>query len=535
VFGALLAAAAVCGLPLWLLIGHYLQVDQGSSISAKNPATSATSLGNLLAPLRALEISGIWPAGDFRDVVAGPSPYAAPAALVRYGFAYLTFAASAGAALWALYRRRPEVALYALVALIGVLWPYADGITPWLIGKALAISSPAILLAGLTGGALLFSQERIWALILGAVVLVALAAGVLWSNWLQYRNVTLAPRDQLSELQTIGTKVAGKGPTFINEYQIYADRHFLRAGAPVEPAEYRSVDLPTVTGAVLTKSAFADIDSFPLSTLRPYRSLVIRISPVESRPPSIYRLVWSDSYYELWQQPAQPTQRVIKHVPLGDTTLDYCGAAEFGRPTEPLCSIQPAAVPRCPKVLSLARLATQDGGELKAFERTNPIVLRGTQTTWPSSWDQDYTQTVTPEPEDALTATTPGTATAHVAIPTGPHRYQLWLGGSFGRGFVVRIDGQLIGSVADELNNLGDYNEVGKPVALAAGVHTITITYPQANLSPGDADSEDYSSLSEIALQPLDSPSQMITVKPAQASELCGRSLDWIEIVAPAT
>jgi hypothetical protein len=27
----------------------------------------------------------------------------------------------------------------------------------------------------------------------------------------------------------------------------------------------------------------------------------------------------------------------------------------------------------------------------------------------------------------------------------------------------------------------------------------------------------------------------MITVKPAQASELCGRSLDWIEIVAPAT
>jgi hypothetical protein len=531
-FGALLAAAAVCGLPLWLLIGHYLNVDQGSYSAGQG---SATTLGNLLAPLRALEISGIWPAGDFRDVVAGPSPYAAPAALVRYGFAYLTFAASAGAALWALYRRRPEVALYALVALIGVLWPYADGITPWLIGKALAISSPAILLAGLTGGALLFSQERIWALILGAVVLVALAAGVLWSNWLQYRNVTLAPRDQLSELQTIGTKVAGKGPTFINEYQIYADRHFLRAGAPVEPAEYRSVDLPTVTGAVLTKSAFADIDSFPLSTLRPYRSLVIRISPVESRPPSIYRLVWSDSYYELWQQPAQPTQRVIEHVPLGDTTLDYCGAAEFGRPTEPLCSIQPAAVPRCPKVLSLARLATQDGGELKAFERTNPIVLRGTQTTWPSSWDQDYTQTVTPEPEDALTATTPGTATAHVAIPTGPHRYQLWLGGSFGRGFVVRIDGQLIGSVADELNNLGDYNEVGKPVALAAGVHTITITYPQANLSPGDADSEDYSSLSEIALQPLDSPSQMITVKPAQASELCGRSLDWIEIVAPAT
>jgi hypothetical protein len=27
--------------------------------------------------------------------------------------------------------------------------------------------------------------------------------------------------------------------------------------------------------------------------------------------------------------------------------------------------------------------------------------------------------------------------------------------------------------------------------------------------------------------------SHMLAVKPAQASELCGRSLDWIEIVGP--
>jgi hypothetical protein len=119
-------------------------------------------------------------------------------------------------------------------------------------------------------------------------VLGALAAGVLWSNWLQYRNVTLAPRASCPSSRRSLAKLNGEGPTFINEYQIYADRHFLRAGAPVEPAEYRTDYLPTVTGAVLTKSAFADIDSFPLSTLAPYRSLVIRRSPVESRPPSIY-------------------------------------------------------------------------------------------------------------------------------------------------------------------------------------------------------------------------------------------------------
>jgi hypothetical protein len=525
-----LAATAAFGFPLWLLIGHYLGADQGSFTAGQS---NSTILGNLIAPLRALQIAGIWPVGDFRDVIAGPSAYAAPAAIPRYGLSYLAFVAGAGGVLWALWKRHPEIALYAVVALIGVVAPWLHSVTPWLVGKALAISSPAILLAGLTGGAILFSQERTWALVAGAVVLVALGVGVLWSDWLQYRNVTLAPRDQLAELQTIGNKVAGNGPTFINEYQIYADRHFLRAGAPVEPAEYRTPLLPTVTGAVLTKSAYADIDSFPLSTLRPYRSLVIRISPVESRPPSIYNLVWQGRYDQLYQQPAQPKQRVIEHVALGDTGLDYCGAAEFGRPTEPLCSIQPAAVAPCPEVRSLGRVAASDGGELLAYERANPIVIRGTDTRWPASWVQDYD--ASGQPEQALTATAPGTAYAHVSIPTGPHRYQLWLGGGFARGFVVHVDGRLVGSVANELNNLGDYNEVGQPFTLGAGVHTIAITYPRANLSPGSADSEDYTSLAEIALQPLDTPSRMLEVPPSRARALCGRSLDWIEVVAPSS
>jgi hypothetical protein len=534
--GVVLVATAACGFPLWLLIGHYLQVDGGSTISAQNPANSPASLGNLVGSLRALQISGIWPAGDFRDVAAAPGLFAAPSSLARYGFAYLTFVAGVGGVLWSLWKRRPEVALYALVALVGVVAPWLDSYTPWLVGKALAISSPAILLAGLVGGALLFRQDRTWALVAGAVILVALGAGVLWSDWLQYRDVTLAPRDQLSELQTIGAKLAGKGPTFFNEYQIYGDRHFLRAGAPVEPAEYRqgpSENLPTVTGAVLTKSAFADIDSFPLSTLRPYKSLVIRTSPVESEPPSIYgyKPVWQGRYYQLWQQPATPTHRVIRHVPLGDTTLDYCGAAEFGQPTEPLCSIKPAAVAPCPEVLSLANLAAQDGGELLAYERANPIVLRGTDTTWPSSWTQDYD--ASGQPEQALSATAPGTAVAHVLIPTGPHRYKLWLGGGFDRGFVVHVDGRLVGSVSNELNNLGDYNEVGEPFTLDAGTHTISITYPQPNLAPGNADSENYTSLAEIALQPLGTQSRLVTVKPSQARELCGRTLDWIEAIAP--
>jgi|GEM_PF-421624 hypothetical protein len=521
---ALLAFAAASGFPLWLILAHYLSVDNGSYTAGQ---TAHTQLGNLVAPLRAIQIAGIWPAGDFRDVTATAGYFTAPGWFPRYPLIWLVFISGAGALAWSLYRRRFAIAVYVALAVVAVLLGWVDNTTPWLLGKALAISSPAVLMAGLLGGALLFREERTVPLVVGVVVLAAIAGGVIWSNWLQYRSVTLAPRDQLAELETIGSMVAGHGPTFINEYEIYADRHFLRAGAPIEPAEYRGPLLATVTGAVLTSAAWADIDSFPLATLEQYRSLVLRRSPVESRPPSIFKRIWQGRYYELYQQPAHPTQRVLVHVPLGDTQLDYCGAAEFGRPFEQLCAIQPAAVPRCKRVLALGREAARDGGELLAYERADPIVLRATQTSWPLEW-------IANSAAGSLEPTAPGTALAHISLPTGPHRYQLWLGGSFARGFQVTVDGRYLGAVSNELNNIGDYNEVGLPITLRPGVHTIALTYPQASsFAPGGADNEvGYTGLDEIALQPL-SPSRTIELQPPQAKELCGRSLDWIEIVAP--
>ena len=113
------------------------------------------------------------------------------------------------------------------------------GGTPWVTGKALAISSPALLAAprspapamlcvrprGRSGGARDRGARRRRAVVERARPTT---------------TCTLAPRARLAELQHIGKLVAGKGPTFVNEYEVYADRHFLREGAPVEPAEYRN-------------------------------------------------------------------------------------------------------------------------------------------------------------------------------------------------------------------------------------------------------------------------------------------------------
>jgi hypothetical protein len=412
------------------------------------------------------------------------------------------------------------VALYVGVALFACAAGYLYGATPWVIGKTLAISSPALPLAAMLGGALLWTRRRL----AGAVVLAIIAGGVLWSNVLGYHGATLAPRARLTELQTIGGLVAGKGPTLINEYEIFADRHFLRSGAPVEPAEFRPFTLQLSDGAILTKVAWADLDSFPLSTLEAYRSIVIRRSPAESRPPSIYRLVFQGRYYQLWQRPAQPTVHILAHVPLGESNaLPYCGATQNAE-NMPLCSVNPVATPPCRQIQGLARRALRAHARLLAYQRPAPILARADHTVWPAAWSHN------PE-EGALVPTTPGQALAHIAVARG-QRYELWLDGSFGRGFDVSVDGEHVGRIKDELSVSSRFFHIAD-VYLGPEVHTFTFTYPHADLTPGSGDSgfTFLTSLDAIALVPESPPSELIGASPQQASALCGRPLDWIELV----
>lgn len=504
--------------PVWTVLAGFLE-NRGNLIDQlfSSGQSTAVKFGNLDHPLSGFQLAGIWPVQDFR--LTAPT---IPSVLL---IGLVLIAAAAGL-LVGIRRRQFGVALYVAIALIGCGVIYFAGATPWVTGKTLAISSPALLAAALTGGGMLWGQwsrHRV-AGAAGALVVAALAGGVLWSNALAYSDVTLAPRARLAELQHIGGLVAGKGPTFVNEYEVYADRHFLREGAPVEPAEYRSVTLPLRDGMALTKSAEADLDSFPLSTLEPYRSIVTPRSPTESRPPSIYRLVWQGNYYQLWQRPANPSTRILEHIPLGESNaLPYCGVAENG-PFEPECSVDPVATPPCPQIQGIARRALREHARLVAYQRPAPIVARGDQTLWPGRWLHDRAART-------LTPTTPGTAVSHIAV-ANTERYELWLGGSFARGFEVSVDGDRVGTVKNELSAFGGYVHVAD-LLLEAGVHKFALTYPHADLAPGSGDNE-LTSLSAIALQPQSPTSELIEVAPQQAYHLCGRPLDWIEIVASA-
>jgi hypothetical protein len=187
----------------------------------------------------------------------------------------------------------------------------------------------------------------------------------------------------------------------------------------------------------------------------------------------------------------------------------------------PLCSVNPVATPPCRQILGLARQALTAHARLLAYQRPAPIVARGDQTVWPAAWAHN-------SEERALAPTAPGQAIARIAVANG-QRYELWVAGSFDRGFDVSVDGVHVARIKDQLSIFQSFFHIAD-VYLGPEVHTVTLTYPHADLTPGSGD-HGLTSLSAIALVPKSPPSELIGASPSQAAALCGRPLDWIELV----
>jgi hypothetical protein len=250
----------------------------------------SNELGNLIGPLSPLQLAGIWPTGDFRirpeEMTA---TYVLLAVVVAAGLLGVVVAVS---------RRAWEIALYAASALVASA-AFAGFGSPWLEAKAFGIASPVVVFAAVLGCATLVGRGR---RVEGVVALAAVAFGVLWSNALAYREVNLAPREQLAELEMIGERFAGVGPALMTEYQPYGVRHFLRRLAAEGASELRRRPVYLRNGSMLPKGEFADLSAFRDEDLLEYRTLVLRRSPVGTRPALPYTLAWTGKFYEVWRR-----------------------------------------------------------------------------------------------------------------------------------------------------------------------------------------------------------------------------------------
>ena len=169
----------------------------------------------------------------------------------------------------------------------------------------------------------------------------------------------------------------------------------------------------------------------------------------------------------------------------------------------------------------MGKVATQVGGGLIAAPRTNSAVFDLSGATLPGSWRIDQsTQNVIPAGA--------GTVAGTVSVAAGG-TYGVYLAGSFARTVTIFVDGDRVGSFSGMLNEEGQWTPFGS-LKLAAGSHTITLRYGGSELAPG-AGAGPFE-MGPLALS-LDQPEKLVRVAAANAGSLCGKSLDWLELVGP--
>jgi hypothetical protein len=486
--GALLARAWPLVL-LVVLLAIPVLFAGGAFSPTQGGLTDAAELGNLIGPLSIAQYTGVWITGDFRLDPIKPG-------LTDYLIVLTLLAAVAGA--WLAWRRRAwELLLYAAGAGAGSIAVSLYS-SPWVGAKALASGSPSLLLLALAGAAAFAARvERV----VGATFLALILTGVLWSNALGYHDVSLAPYDQLRELESIGEEFAGDGPTLMTEYQPYGVRHFLRKADAEGASELRYRQVPLVEGGELEKGEWGDTDQIAPPALLTYRTLVLRRSPAQSRPPSVYSLMRSGYYYDVWQRPAGAGNTLGEHLPLGDFE-------------------DPAGEPNCAEIQKLAR-RVGPRGTVAAVERGPTVVAPLSASSHPETWVQ--TETGSPD----LIPRAPGTARLWVSIP-GTVRYGFYLQGSTRNRLTLRVDGVEVGSVEEQLNEPQQFLYLGT-AALRAGSRRIELDYDGQSLAPGSGGSPE--PIGPLVLSPVSSTGgQPIRELPAsRAEELCGRDLDWVE------
>ena len=446
--------------------------------------TSQQELGTLPGPLNNLEVVGVWLGSDFRF---SPDYDLATLALI----VLVVSAAIAGA--WQFWRGEGRAALlYALGAATGCI-AIVSGAGPWFDAKALATVSPVLVFLAMSAGVHATEAGRRLA---GWIVIVLVGGGVLASNAMAYREVTLAPRDRFEELIDIDRDFAGMGPTLLTREEAYANRYFLRDMAVDNAAEKRwhrpiklrdGRDIPTFRSV--------DIDQLSIDTIEHFRLLVLRRSPVGSRPPSNFELAWRGRWYDVWRRAAPAP---VAHLGFGDR-------------------FDPGDTPSCMTLRGFA--ADHERLLLAAAHAPSSVVVKLPPERLPGGWQPNR------QFPGAASASRSGTVDTTFELPHGG-RWQLWVGGAVLGHLSLTIDGRRVATMRHRMNHRGDYEPLAV-VALSSGRHRLGFDYTE-RLVDGI---NDRFLMGPVALSPAGPPVEPAVLPAGDVDSLCGERLDWVEAI----
>jgi hypothetical protein len=479
--GLLVAVGLVFSIPTLVHLKSYFQLSSGV-LSAQSEG------GNLLQPLHLRQLLGVWLSPDHR---INPTSLATETSIL-IGVAMLATILG----LIALIRREAwGLLLFGALSVVAAAYLTAKG-SPWADAKVYVILSPFVVLLAMFGAAGLAQRGMpIEGIVLGAAV----ALGVLWSDGVLYHNTTLAPRDRFAELNTIDQRFSGQGPTLnpdFEDFDLYFLRH-MRIDGPGNAYKVRAAVL--VGGQPAGYGQTYDLDQLQPSYVNQFRTIVVRRSPEASRPPAWFKRVFAGRFYDVWQRTSGP--QVLAHDSIGTGG-------------------QSAGLPNCGDIGDLAASA-KPGDQLAVVERP-PVVLQRAAATRHSS-------NFKPGPDGSLYLSSRGEMDAVIDAPTSA-RYDVWLQASVGRRLTVQIDGRSVTSAAYEANEPKQYVHAGS-VPLSAGTHRLRIVRAGGSLHPGNG------AINQLGLISFSSPASQttqVTMLPAASwRQLCGRRLDWIELVRP--
>lgn len=498
------ATALVLAWPVLTTLSDQIYV-QSTVLKTAEGATGfarQVALGNLAEPLETAQALGIWLSGDYRYRTLEPALETPQ----QVAFWLAGLLALLGLA-WALARRA-----WGPLLLAGLLLPSAYLLargSPYADAKVLALASPPIMLLALLGAGSLW-RARIWPL--SALAGGALVVGVVASSALAYHDVSLAPHDRFEELRSIDERLSGRGPALLNEYDEFAK--YLLADVAVfnEPESdhaYRTAPYePNARSDPRRRPSEKtplDIDDLPLSYIEDFPYLILRRSPLSSRPPANYERESRGAFYDVWRRTRAP--RVRSHLPLGRDVL------------------RPAAVVTAKVARTWAARASRAGGRLAYVPRARPSFFYLSHHPRPIRWGGFGSY------PEALVTDGPGSTNAPVDLPrTG--RYNVWVEGSFARRITVMVDFRVIGRTPVGLNNPGAYALLAT-VALKRGLRGVQVKQGGGNTDPGNGGyRSSLRHIGPIVFEPvLDERAAVVQIPPSQWRSMVGRRADWIEIV----
>jgi hypothetical protein len=456
--------------------------------------TGGGALGYLIAPLSKFQMLGIWPDYDFR--------FGLPHVHITYFLIGIAVASGVLGGLW-LIRTRAWPPLLLLVG-NGVSAIYLlHRSTPYAASKVMLIVSVAVVLIVTMGAAALSDARR---RIEAWILIATLAAGVLWTDGLTYRYDSVAPSGKLHELAAIDSRYNGQGPVLFPYGDSFANYllHDLTPSTSYQPG-VQPVPVRNYTPFQQFQLRW-DTDNINPPFLDSFRLLVADGSPAFSRPPGNWELIDRGRYYNVWRRTSRVT--VIEHVGFG--TYPYS-----------------SQVPRCGVVTRTARTAIRDHARLAyVLGSTTATLIPARQKSLPPGWVP-----VGGDPDELIPREGPGSINGEITAPRSGS-YQVWFDGDFSQKFTVSVDGHQVGSIINQLGPLQQATKIAT-IQLTAGRHTVTISRPAANsLLPGADDPNP----NNRAVGPLmfvnNSPNYTVsTIAPKQAKTLCGKSLDWLEII----